>query len=216
VRRGWLKIESAIDSKAKALDFINKYGFVTLFPIRGKDFPNLYQATKGNREEKFSNAWEWADQLSVEERRICYGKLIRGQVTLVSMEMLPYFYRLYRSEKSSGTPGKILAFIKENGPTSTTDLRECLGLSGRNKKNEFVKALDALQMTFAITVVSKGKPPRHIHTWDLTEKWIPKKLIRKAKSINKEAAKTKIIETLLENHVVSKAEDAKIFLGPSL
>lgn len=83
------------------------------------------------------------------------------------MEMLPYFYKLYKKDKFTGTPEKILDFIKQNGAISTTDLRKNLGSTGKNKKNEFVKALNTLQMAFAITVISKGKPLRYTHTWDL-------------------------------------------------
>ncbi len=41
----------------EALRFVNKYGIVTLFPIRGLSFPNLYQATFGkSKEERFQRA----------------------------------------------------------------------------------------------------------------------------------------------------------------
>ena len=207
-KKPYLRNESTIDSKEESLDFVNKHGFVTLFPVRGKRFPNLYQATKGDREEKFNKAWGWADELSVKQRQIYYGKLIYGQVTLISMEMLPYFYKLCRKDKFTGTPEKILDFIKQNGATSTTDLRKSLGLTGKNKKNEFVKALNILQMAFAITVANKGKPPRYTHTWDLTENWVSEGLIRRAESIKEEVAKTEIVAKLLENHVISEPEDA--------
>lgn len=207
-----MRNESIIDSKEEAINFINKHGFVTFFPIRGKSFPNLYQATKGDREEKINKAWGWADELSVKQRQIYYGKLIYGQVTLISMEMLPYFYKLYKKDKFTGTPEKILDFIKRNGAISTTDLRKNLGLTGKDKKNEFVKALNTLQMAFAITVISKGKPPRYTHTWDLTEDWVSEELIRRAESISEEVAKTKIVTKLLENHVISKPEDADSLL----
>jgi len=207
-----LQNEFTIDSKEEALEFINKHGFVTLFPIKGKNFPNLYQATKGDREEKFRKAWEWADELSVNQRQIYYGKLIHGQVTLISMEMLPYFYKLYKKFKFTGAAEKILGFIKQNGATSTEDLRKELGLTGKDKKNEFVKALDTLQTAFAITVVSKGKPPRHTHTWNLIENWVPKELISKAESLSEKAAKTKIVTKMLENYVISKPQEAEAFL----
>jgi len=207
-----LQSEPTVNSKEEALKFINKYGFVTLFPIKGKNFPNLYQATKGNREEKFSKAWEWADELSVKQRQIYYGKLIHGQVTLISMEMLPYFYKLYRKDEFGGTPHKILAFIKQNGATSTEDLRKKLGLTGKDKKNEFLKAIDTLQMSFAITVVKKGEPPRHTHTWHIMENWMPEELVRKTESVSEKVAKTEIVTKMLENHVISKPEDAETFL----
>lgn len=205
--------ESIIDSKEEALDFINRHGFVTLFPISGSNFPSLYRATKGSREEKFSKAWEWADELSVKEKQIYYGKLIRRQTTLISMEMFPYFYKLYRMGNFTGTAEEILVFIKQGGPASTTNLRKNLRLTGRDKKNEFTKAMDILQKAFSIVVVNKGKPPRHTHTWDLTENWMPRELIRRAELIDEQAAKAKIVAKLLENRVVSNQEEAETFLG---
>ena len=58
--------ENVINSKEEALKFINKYGIVTLFPIKVKLFSSLYRATKGNRQEKFDKAWGWADALAME------------------------------------------------------------------------------------------------------------------------------------------------------
>ncbi len=37
--------ENTLTTEEEAFRFINKYGFVTLFPKRGFSFPNLYQAT---------------------------------------------------------------------------------------------------------------------------------------------------------------------------
>jgi hypothetical protein len=128
------------------------------------------------------------------------------------MEMLPYFYKLYKKGAFTGTPKMILSFIKQNGATSTTDLKKKLGLTGPSKRNEFAKAIDLLEMSFAIAVVSKGNPPRHRHTFDLIERWVPKELLRKAESIRNEEAKAKIKTKLLENHMVSKQEEAESLL----
>jgi hypothetical protein len=115
---------STVTSKEEALDFIKKHGFVTLFPIRGKNFPNLYQAIVGTREEKFKKAFQWADELSVDEKKILYGKLVKGQTTPISIDILPLFYKAYQRSDFSGLPSRILAFIKQNGPTSTSELRK--------------------------------------------------------------------------------------------
>ncbi len=39
--------ENVINSREEALGFINKYGIVTLFPIKGKTFPSLTAPRKG-------------------------------------------------------------------------------------------------------------------------------------------------------------------------
>ncbi|MFQ6064960.1 MAG: hypothetical protein ACE5L6_05735 [Candidatus Bathyarchaeia archaeon] len=50
--------ENALATKEEALRFINKFGLVTIFPIRGFSFPNLYQAIAGERrEERLLKVW---------------------------------------------------------------------------------------------------------------------------------------------------------------
>lgn len=100
-------------TRQEALRFINRYGIVTLFPIRGLSFPNLYEATFGkSKEERFQRAWEWADYLS-EKKKIHYGKLVRGQVTLISLEMFPHFYGIRRECKLSKSAQNILGFLRK-------------------------------------------------------------------------------------------------------
>lgn len=204
--------KDTVNSEEEALNFINKYGFVTLFPIRRIVFPNLYQATVGNREEKFDNAWKWADDLAM-KKLIHYGKLVRKQVTLVSLELFPYFYRLCREKTLSTTAQKILAFIEAYGPISTTVLRKSLDLMGKKKKYVFTKAIDELQMALTVAIVDREKPPRTTHIYDLIERWMPQSLFEKADAVSEKDAKDRVIAKLLENKLISKREEAQIFLG---
>jgi len=204
--------EGILTGEDEALSFINKYGIVTLFPVRGKNFPSLYRATRGNREEKFRDAWAWADSLAY-KKQIHYGKLVCKQVTLVSLEMFPYVHRLCSESRLSKASQRILDFLGEEGRTSTTGLRENLDFKGKEKKNEFLRAVDELQMAFAIAIVDREKPPRLTHIYDIIERWMPKKLLDKARCIGKDTAKRKIIAKMLEHSVISKAEDARRFLG---
>jgi hypothetical protein len=203
--------ENTLTNEQQALDYSNKYGVVTLFPVKNLSFPSLYKATKGNRQEKFENAWKWADELGY-KKQIHYGKLIRKQVTFFSIEMFPYFYVLYRNTPLTQTALRILGIIRRNGPTSTTILRKNLDLWGREKKNEFTKAMDQLQMTFAVAIVSREKPPRQTHIYDLTENWMPNVLLQKAKSTTEAVAEEEILAKMLRNRVVSNPQDLKRIL----
>jgi hypothetical protein len=204
--------KDTVNSEEEALSFINKYGFVTLFPIRRIIFPNLYQATVGNREEKFDNAWKWADDLAM-KKLIHYGKLVRKQVTLVSLEFFPYLYRLCREKTLSTTVQKILDFIKAHGSASTTVLRKSLDLTGKEKKYVFTKAMDELQMAFTLAIVGREKPPRMTHIYDLIERWMPQSPFEKANAISEKDAKDRVIAKLLENKLTSTWKEAQIFLG---
>jgi len=171
----------------------------------------LYKATRGNRQEKFENAWKWADELGY-QKLIHYGKLVKKQVTLLSLEMFPYFYKLYRKSQLSNTARQILDFLKQHGPTSTTVLRKSLNLWGKEGKNEFLKAMDQLQMAFAVAIVSREKPPKMTHIYDLVERWLPIELLKKAESTNEAISKEKIAAKLLENKVIFRLEEVKKLL----
>lgn len=203
--------ENTLTTEEKALDFINKYGVITLFPIRGFSLPNLYQATAGkNREEKFQKAWQWADDFS-ERKQIHYGKLVRKQVTLISLEMFPYFYKLYGKHGLSKTAQDILDFLKQRGVTSTTLLKKNLDLVGKAKKQEFIKAIDELQAKFSVAIVSREKSPKMTYSYDLIERWMPKDLMEKADSISEITAKERIEVKLLENRVFLNTKMLKRF-----
>jgi len=204
--------ENTLTSKEEALKFINKYGFVTLFPVKGKIFPSLYRATKGNREEKFTNAWAWADNLAL-KKQIHYGKLIYKQVTFVSLEMFPYSYRLWRESKLSETAQKILDFLNKHGKASTTELRKNLDFMGKEKKSEFLRAIDELQMAFAIAIVDREKPPRMTHIYDIMERWMPETLLKQAELVSRDIAKERIVAKMLENGLISTAQDVKKIFG---
>ena len=205
--------ENTVSTEEEALDFVNKYGCVTLFPIKGVAFPSLYRAVLGrDRDEKFNRTWTWADHMA-EERKIHYAKLVKNQVTLISLEMFPHFYRLYRKDEFSGTPRRILDFLKHHGATSTTNLRKALNLTGRDNKQEFTKAMDLLQSTFAIAIVDREDSPKMLYTWNLLERWMSKDLLRKAEALSEKAAKEKISAKLLQNKIISRAVEAAKLLG---
>jgi len=205
--------ENTLNSEEEALDFISKHGCVALFPIRGFVFPSLYRAVSGkNRDEKFNRTWDWADHLA-QKKKIHYGKLVKNQVTLISLEMFPYFYRLQKGEEFSGTSRKILDFLERHGATSTTDLRKGLNLMGRENKNEFTKAMDLLQSAFAVAIVDREKPPKMTYTWDLLERWMPRDLLKKAEALSEKEAKGKISVKLLENKLIHEAEEAADIFG---
>jgi len=204
--------ENTLTTEEEALSFINKYGFITLFPIRGFSFPNLYQATAGrNKDEKFEKAWQWADNLA-EKKKIHYGKLVHKQVTLISLEMFPYFYKLCGKRELSETAQKILAFLKERGVTSTTLLRKNLNLTGKAKKYGFTKAMDELQVTFSVAIVGREKSPKITYSYDLIERWMPTELLTRAEDIDEITAKERVNGKLLENRVFTKHGDAETFL----
>ena len=193
---------NSLCTQEDALNYINKHGFVTLFQIKGSTLPSLYQAVKGTRKRKLDNTWKWADSLA-QKKQVYYGKLVHKQVTLISLEMFPYFYRAYQERKFNGAPREILEFLKQNGATCTTTLRRELNFQGKAKKSEFVKALDVLQLAFAIAIVERKESPRMTYTWDLLERWMPKELLEKAEVLDVVEAKEKIAQRLQDSKLIT-------------
>jgi uncharacterized protein YcaQ len=203
--------ENTLTSPDQALAFINRYGLVTLFPVKGKQFPSLYRAIQGSLEEKLERTWTWGDELA-QAKRIHYGKLVHAQVTLVSLEMFPYLLRVARERQLSATARRMLDHLRQHGQTSTTRLREALDLAGKAQKGEFSRALDELQAAFAIAIVAREKAPKFTYSYDLMERWMPKALLAKADSTAAETAKERIVAKLLETSVIAAPQDMKQFL----
>lgn len=205
--------ENTVNTEEEALHFTNKYGFVTLFPLRKVIFPNLYQAVAGKgREEKFDKTWSWADNLAM-KKQIHYGKFVRKQVTLISLAMFPHFYKLYKRNEFPEIPQRILEHLHKQGATTTTDLRKKLELTGRENKSKFTAAMDELQLGFAIAIVNRGAPPRMTYTWDLLERWMPRDVLRQANALKASVCRERIVAKLLNNKLISKQEDAEKLLG---
>jgi len=205
--------ENIVRSEKDALAFVEKHGLVTLFPIRNTRFPSLYSVAAGeNREEKFEKAWAWADNLA-QQKKIYYGKLVGKQVTLVSLEIFPFIFKIYsKKERLDETAKRILEFLTLKGAASTTNLRKELKLMEKEHKSKFVKGLEELQLNLAIAIVSREKSPKMTYTWDLLERWMPKELLKKAESLTETLAKERIITKMFESRVVSKPEDLKKIL----
>jgi len=71
-------------------------------------------------------------------------------------------------------------------------------------------------MAFAIAIVDREKPPRLTHIYDIMERWMPKRLLDKARHIDKDTAKRIITAKMLENSVIGKAEDARSFFSSKI
>ncbi|MFX0170251.1 MAG: hypothetical protein ACFE89_12995 [Candidatus Hodarchaeota archaeon] len=202
---------NTVTCEEEALALVNQYGFVTLFPIKGTQFPNLYHAIKGTREEKFDKTWTWGYQLA-QQKHLHYGKFIRKQVTLISLELLPYFLRLARDQKLGTAAQRILAHLQTHGKTSTTNLRKHLGYQQKDQKPEFLHAIDELQLAFAVAIVKRDPYPQYTNTYDLIDRWIPTPILEQAEHLTLETAREKLITQLLTNGVITTPVDAKRYI----
>ena len=118
--------------------------------------------------------WGWKDGL-LGKRRWYYGRVLRKRNTLISLDMLPYFYALspnygdpdedYLIDYETGPPDRwrrklMYEALLNLGPLDTIALRKNAGLTSRSADTEFNRALDELQTTFRILPVGVSEVGR--------------------------------------------------------
>src|ERR1035437_10293576 len=92
-------------SADEAVDFVNQRGFIFFWPIKNVELPSLWVAAAGDRpiadehDDPGHTTWGWKDD-QLDKRRWYYGRTLRRRNTLISLDVLPYFYALSpRSEE---------------------------------------------------------------------------------------------------------------------
>lgn len=93
--------ERRLHTVEEARAFVEEMGFCHFWPIKDIETPNLFHAIAGRVREvpnehddpDISKCWGWKDH-SLDKKWWYYGKLLRRRATLISLDMLPYFYAL--------------------------------------------------------------------------------------------------------------------------
>jgi hypothetical protein len=106
-----------VSSPAQALDFVNTRGFVYFWPIKGVDLPSLWTAVAGDRpvadehDDQGHVTWSWKDD-ALDKKVWYYAKILRRKATLISLEIVPYFYAL---SENYGSPEEDYLLAYEEG-----------------------------------------------------------------------------------------------------
>jgi hypothetical protein len=105
-----------------ARGFVDEVGFCHFWPIKGIETPNLFHAIAGrvrpvpmeHGDPDISKCWGWKDD-SLDKKWWYCAKLLRRRATLISLEMLPYFYTL---SENLGDLGDYLAEYEDGKLTA--------------------------------------------------------------------------------------------------
>ena len=168
-----------LKSIEEAIDFVDERGFIFFWPIKHVLFPSLWTATVGNRpvpnehDDPGHITWQWKDSL-LGTGKWYYAKIIRNKSTIISIEMLPFFYALsnnygspeedYLTSYEQGLltlEAKIIyeTLLKE-GPLDTISIRKSAFLSNKESDTRFNKALIDLQVDLKILPVGISQAGR--------------------------------------------------------
>lgn len=212
--------ELRVRSEQQALAFIDEVGFAFLFGDKGVEIPTLWAAICGRKRElphhshfdaDVGRTWTYKDTLPV-RGEVYYGKLLRGKPTMVSLEVLPYFYalspnygelddylELYADGKLSVDAKAVYLTLLEQGAMATTRLRQLAGLpGGGDNARRFERAIAELQTNLMIVKSGIADTNRwgYAYVYDLFLRRYPQ-VPERAREISSDCA----MEMLLTRHL---------------
>jgi len=225
--------ERRLHTVEEARGFVDEVGFCHFWPIKGIETPNLFHAIAGrvrpvpmeHGDPDISKCWGWKDD-SLDKRWWYYAKCLRRRATLISLEMLPYFYALsenfgslddylaeYEDGRMTAEAKAVYEAILENGPLDTVRLRREARMSAESAKSRFDRALVELQVGLKVvpTGVTEAGAWNYAFTYELFQRWFPE-IPGRARSIKRGEARQVLVQRYLDNVVAADRKMiAKVF-----
>ncbi|MDH4069502.1 MAG: hypothetical protein OEV30_03675 [Ignavibacteria bacterium] len=222
----------AVSTERQATRFIDDVGFCFAFKSVNSELPCLWHAACGQRKPLFpehthtdpflSFVWKMKQVLPAKGKAF-YGRIFRKRPTMISMSFFPDFYALsqrtghrddyieaYRKEGISETGKEIMDALRHSSPQVTRGLKLALGVP-QGKAREFDKAMAELQAKFFIVKTAEHYDP-FTFEWNMVDKAYPRE-VRKARKIDTDAARTRILSKYFENQLVSTVRSIQSVFG---
>ncbi|HXF83555.1 MAG TPA: hypothetical protein VNN19_12465 [bacterium] len=194
-----------VRTKAQALRFVTQLGFCYAFTPGPGELPALFDVLATRSVDRmWSWVWRWKDELAT-ERRLFYGRLVRGKPTFVSLRYLPAFFALtgnvgepddylqaYREGRLSRLAKELYEVLRAEGRSSTWTLRRrFVGPSA--DAAAFHRALRMLQERCLIAKVGEQDDGSFAFIWDTFDRWLPD-VVRRAAALSAEQAAAALLE----------------------
>lgn len=221
-----------VSSPAAAREFVNRRGFVFLWPIKGIDLPSLWVAAAGDRpvadehDDPGHITWRWKDN-ALGRRIWYYAKVLRHKATMISLETAPYFYALsenygnpeedyllaYEEGRLTQAARQMYEALLENGPLHTIDLRKAARLENA-RESEFNKALETLQGDFKILPVGVARAGawKYSFIYEIVARHYPG-LAEEARAIGEGQARQRLAELYFQSVGAAQARDVSKLFG---
>jgi len=223
----------AIRTKAEAIAFVRKRGFVYFWPIQGVELPSLWVAVAGDRpvpsehDDAGHVTWGWKDSL-LGKRRWYYAKLLRKKATLIALETAPYFYALtenygsleedyliqYEAGRMTQEAKRIYEALLKEGPLDTVALRRAAWLSSEGGKSVFDRALLELQAEMKILPVGVAEAGawHYAFIYDLVPRHLPE-IPERARQITEPGARARLVELYFQSVGASPVGEIRKLFG---
>jgi len=217
-RRPELRIQTIEEARA----YVDKVGFCHFWPIKGVEMPNLFHAIAGrvravphaHDDPDLSRCWGWKDR-ALGKRWWYYGKLLRRRATLISLQMLPYFYACsenygglddyleeYRAGTMTAEAKRIYEALLKHGPLDTVRLRREARMAAEGAKSRFERALVELQVGFKVLPIGVAEAGawRYAFVYEIVQRHYPD-LPAKARQIRQSEARQTLVARYIDNVV---------------
>ena len=227
-----LSMVGRVRTAKAALDFINTRGFIYFWPIKGIELPSLWTAVAGSRvvadkhDDPGHITWGWKDN-ALGKKKWYYAKVLRRKATMISMEVVPYFYALsenfgspeedyllaYEEGRLTQAAKQVYEALLQEGPLHTIDLRSAAKLTNA-RESEFNRALEVLQADFKILPVGVAKAGawKYAFIYEIVSRHYPD-LPEKARFISEAEARRKLLELYFESVGAAQERDVLKLFG---
>ncbi len=194
----------------EAKEFVERLGFVSALSnghlptlaraIYTEDLPSRFLAEQ--------RVWDFLHVL-ITKKWVYYGRMLGPNNTIVSMKLLPSFIRLYpipdyrelhEQRMLSETAKTVMDLLSEQGPLMTHEIRNKLGVSSVLSKAKLRQVLLELQRRLLICCAGKIAQNNcgwRFGVWARADKWVPQKVMTKARLLSETEAKRRIIEKFI-------------------
>lgn len=208
--RGTHRVRNA----AQLMVLVDDFGFAFGFTLRTGDaqIPACFDHLSTNDESrKWNWMWVWKDELA-EAKRLYYGMLIARKPTFVSLKMLPFFYSTFgragelddhlddiRAGRLSDVGRRIIDHLSQNGETQTKRMRAELGITSKEGRLQYGKAIDEVQRLMYVArvrAVGEGREDYN-YTYDLFLRRYPE-TVKAAERISSGDATAALLRRALE------------------
>ncbi|MFQ5944596.1 MAG: DNA glycosylase AlkZ-like family protein, partial [Anaerolineales bacterium] len=203
-----------LGSVDQAIEFVEERGFVFFWPIKGVEFPSLWTAVAGDRpvasehDDPGHVTWGWKDQM-LGKRKWYYAKLLRKKATLISLDVAPYFYALtenygdpeedyliqYEAGRLKQENKLVYEALLREGAMDTIALRRKVGLTSKESKYRFERALSELQADMKILPIGVAEAGawNYAFQYEVVPRHYPE-LLEQARHISETEARFKLTE----------------------
>lgn len=195
-------------------------------PAEGLPIPACFDHLSTNDDDrKWGWMWGWKDELA-ERKRLYYGPVLARKPTFVSMGLLPVLYATFgragepddhledvRAGRISDIGRRIVEFVAQRGETQTRRMRAELGITSKEGRGQYDRALDEVQRLMYVArvkAVGEGREDYN-YTYDLFVRRYGE-VVKAAERVASAEARARILARAVDlSGALSEKQAARLF-----